>query len=551
MPRQLALLVSLVLASRAGATGHIVDAVATTAPEDAIPGLPAGAPYTTIRGVFEGTLQLPHDATGRTYAYSLPVWIVTPTDPAAANGTVLLDVLHTNAIRARTAVPSGREGERALTLMTLQPTFVFGRGYTWVAIRWDPAAFPAAAAALRYDHVNAPRFHASPGALPAGVGEQVGMAAVADLARALRSGTITLRGETEARPFAGVEVLIATGTSQTARLLQQIIHEPPNVVAGEGPLFDGVLLMFAWGAWDRWPLVDALGAVIPRPSQVRAAGDPPVGQGVIVSVVAEQDVGPNGTRATAQSEFLRFPDAPGFGSYELAGSAHIERGARTVTATGVTRADGSFAAGAPIFRPDLAAPVVWDALVHGIPLTFDLGPSIMDPRTCGLDTATGLPPLDRAGLQPVCTNPHERTPIVRALLVALEEKIAHGAPLPPNAWLENADETPAAHGSVSTAIGPNGLPQPAFASDALGNTLGGIREPFLAAGVGRFYARHPLMPARLNGTYADRAALGAPPRSHGAFVRAVAHEARALVVARFLLAADAEAIVQMAAESPH
>jgi len=86
--------------------------------------------------------------------------------------------------------------------------------------------------------------------------------------------------------------------------------------------------------------------------------------------------------------------------------------------------------------------------------------------------------------------------------------------------------------------------------DSVGNALGGIRLPDVEVGRGRFYAVSPDSPSaggNINaGAYFD---LHHRFGNHGAYVRAFAAQANALLAARLLLEDDHEALTASAAES--
>ena len=245
--------VTIVFTSDARATGRIVDVVQASAPEDMIPGVTFGeVPYAEYRGRFQGSLTLPYDATGQVYTYDMPVWIIAPANLGEGNGTVVVDVLHTQAVTSTR--PSGSAGEHPLALRQLGPRFLFRQGtlggspapnYTWIGVRWDPRSLTTPFPQVRYDHVYEQRYGVSPGTIgaPANRATEVGKAMVADLADAVRQGVLKMRGEEAERQFASVQRLIAYGHSQSGFLLRQLLNDPPSAANGGGahhePLFDG------------------------------------------------------------------------------------------------------------------------------------------------------------------------------------------------------------------------------------------------------------------------------------------------------------------------
>jgi hypothetical protein len=139
--------------------------------------------------------------------------------------------------------------------------------------------------------------------------------------------------------------------------------------------------------------------------------------------------------------------------------------------------------------------------------------------------------------------------VARAAFVAGDEWAARGIDPPPSITLD-----------VDASGGPDpvyGFPT-GIARDADGNARGGVRLPNLAVGAAHYIASLPLflgVPApdlifALSGAQVD---LSCTPsgrfRNHGEYVRAVTKHASDLRRQRYLLPADAEALVEAAAES--
>ena len=538
----------LAFTSDVHAAGALVDGVMSTAPEDMIPGMPAD--HAHYRARIAGTAALPY---GRgTFAYSVPVWIVTPADQTLPT-TALVDPPHTNGIRNRAVIPDGREGERPLAVYALLgPQFLFesGRSYTWVSVRWDNAALSAdpVTAGLRYDHRFADAHSSDPGTngAPATLTFAMGAVIIADLADALRSGTLTIRGETSPQPFANIQLVAALGYSQTASLLEPLLFDPlgPGNGAEEHhvPLFDLWLIGSAGGQVVLWP----------GSSASRVLSATPESSGVVIMFGTEQDVGPKGSYNLG-NEWLRFSGLSHWKSYELAGASHVEFSNRTIDNVALLAPDGTTVLGGPIFLPDLDDPMLKAAAMLSANRTFvvggvqrDLADYFADPAAASAD-GNGIPWLTATG--PLYRNPLNIAPFVRALFAAGEARVRYGTPLPENAWLPQADGNEPVNGAErSIPVDAQGLPQ--FLTDALGNTRGSLQHPFSAAGRGRFYARHPLAPSNLQGSYVDRGFLPVPSfQNHGAFVSAVSRQADELAANGYFLAEDAEAIVEMAERS--
>jgi Alpha/beta hydrolase domain len=517
--------VTVVFTSDARATGRIVDGVKVSASEDMIPGVTFGeVPYAEYRGRFQGSLTLPYDATGQVYTYDMPVWIIAPANLGDGNGTVVMEALHSLAVTL--VRPSGSEGEQPLALKQLGPRFLFRQGtlggspapnYSWIGVRWDPRGLTTPFPQVRYDHVYEQRYGVSPGAFvaPANRATEVGRAMLADLADAVRQGVLTMRGEDE-RQFASVQRVIAYGHSQIGGLLRRLLNDPPSAANGGGahhePLFDGWLIGGARGTYERWPTISAAGVLTSRPPITRAEPTP-ASNGNVIEFAPEADVGPL-RDVTPGNEFVRFGDTAWYRSYEISGAPHFSWG------TTAANADS----GAAILLPDLADSVNEVAAISGVPPDSVL--PVIDAFDC-VETH----PL-------IYTNPLDMNPVVRALLVAMEEWLKDGTPPPPSMWL-TPTEGEARYGDAS------------MKRDSVGNALGGIRLPDVEVGRGRFYGVSPdSPPAGANiraGAYFD---LHAHFRNHGAYVRAFAAQANALLAARLLLEDDHEALITSAAESP-
>lgn len=518
-------LLSLLAFSDVRAGGRIVDCVQVATAADMIPGVTFGeVPYAEYRGRFQGSLTLPYDATGQTYSYDLPVWIIAPANLADGNGTVVLEPFHTGAVASTR--PSGSEGEQPLCLKMLGPRFLFRQGvaggpstpnHTWIGVRWDPRSLTTPFPQARYDHAYEQRYGVPPGTLaaPANRATQVGTAMLADLADAARLGVLTMRGEDEELPFVVVERLVAFGMSQTGILLRRLLNDPPSVVNGGGahhePLFDGWLIGGAKGAYERWPTISATGVLTPRTAIIRT--EPvPSSHGQVIELATEADMGFLRDPRPG-NEFVRFGDTEWYRSYEIAGAQHISWG--TVAANGWS--------GAAVLLPDLADSLSELAAISGVSPDYDL--LVIDAFDC-VETH----PL-------VFTNALDWNPVFRALFVAMGEWITDGTPPPPSTWL-----TPTA--------GQARYGDASIQRDSVGNALGGIRLPDVEVGRGRFYAVSPDSPPAggniLAGAYVDRHDRF---RNHGAYVSGFAHQAEALVTAGFLLPDDRDALIESAAES--
>src|SRR4029077_20957398 len=125
-----------------------------------------------------------------------------------ANGTVVMEPLHTHAVTSTQA--SGSEAEQPLAPKQLGPRFLFRQvtpggspapNYTWIGVRWDPRSLTTPFPQARYDHVYEKRYGVLPGVIgaPANRATEVGRAMLADLSDALRNGVLTLRGEVDER----------------------------------------------------------------------------------------------------------------------------------------------------------------------------------------------------------------------------------------------------------------------------------------------------------------------------------------------------------------
>jgi Alpha/beta hydrolase domain len=519
------LAVTVAFPSDARAAGRIVDVVQVSAPEDMIPGVTFGeVPYAEYRGRFQGSLTLPYDATEQVYTYDMPVWIIAPANLDDANGTVVMEALHTQAVISTR--PSGSEGEQPLALKQLGPRFLFRQGtlggspapnYTWVGVRWDPRTLTTPFPQVRYDHVYEQRYGVPPGTIgaPANRATEVGKAMVADLADALRQSVLTMRGEEAERQFASVQRLTAYGHSQSGFLLRQLLNDPPSAANGGGahhePLFDGWLIAGAKSAYDRWPTISAAGVVTLRSPIIRTEPTP-ASYGYVMELGTEADMGFLRSPIPG-NEFVRFGDTAWYRSYEIAGAQHFGFG--NIAVNGLS--------GAAILLPDLADSLSELAAISGVPADYDL------PVIDAFDCVEAHPFIN--------ANPLDWNPVTRALFGAMGEWITDGTPPPPSVWLTPA-EGEARYGDAS------------MKRDSVGNALGGVRLPDVEVGRGRFYAVSPDSPpagGNINaGAYFDRHDRF---RSHGGYVRAFATQANALLAARLLLEDDYEALITSAAES--
>jgi hypothetical protein len=517
--------VSFFVAIDARAAGSLGDCVSPSSAEDMLPGVRFGStPYVLYRCRLVGSTTLPYDATGRTYAYDTPAWILAPADLAAGNGTMILDTMHTGGARAVTA--SGSEGERPNGLRLFGPRFLFREGrYAWGAVRWDKRAMTSPAPAATFDHLYTIKYnrplgsYEAPADLTIADGGWLGAAIIADFADAVRSGRLTMRGETDERPFARVERTVAVGASQTARLLRVLLNEP--LPGHHVPLFDGWYMMVARGKWWLWPQVDANGAFKSGGTILRDQPQP-AERGRVIDINSEMDVGPKGTDPDLGAEYVRYGNPPQQRSYELAGASHVENIARTVNG----QPNG------PIFLPDRADVVAESLAVAGTPSTYV--PLITDPRECIAATPAR------------CSNPNNKNPFLRALMSALHDWMRDGTEPPPSRWLLSTPLGGSAPDPQYGALAVDAEGFPIFARDAVGNVLGGIRSPYVEAGIGRFHGRAPGNPSLLNGSYVDNSSAFA---SHADFVRVFARQAAALQAERFLLPTDADLLVEEAAGS--
>jgi hypothetical protein len=370
---------------------------------------------------------------------------------------------------------------------------------------------------VRYDHVYEQRHAVPPGAIgaPANRATEVGKAMLADLADALRQGTLTMRSEEDERQFASVQRLVAFGYSQTGFLLRQLLNDPPSAANGGGghhePIFDGWLIGGAKSGYDRWPTISAAGVATPRTPIIRTEPTP-ASHGNVMEMAAEADMGFLRSPVPG-NEFVRFGDTAWYRSYEIAGAQHFSWG--TIAVNGLS--------GGAILLPDLADSVSEVAAISGVPADYVL--PVIDAFDC-VETH----PL-------VFANPLDWNPVARALFVAMGEWITDGTPPPPSMWLTPTGGE-ARYGDAS------------IKRDSVGNALGGIRLPDVEVGRGRFYAVSPDSPlagGNINaGAYFD---LHDRFRNHGAYVRAFAAQANALLGDRLLLEDDHEALTASAAES--
>lgn len=509
----------LALAADARAAGVLVDCLQPATHEDMIPGVTFGdQPYVEYRCRIQGSLALPYDDTHGIYTYDRLVWIITPACPGDGNGTVIVDPFHTQNVDSP-LFPSGAEGELPQALKYLGPRFLFRQGsYTWVGVSWDIATLTSPYRQQKaFDHVYTANHGVSLGSLGGTAAQQnyVGIAMLADLADAVRAGSLTMRGEICPRSFARVERVFVHGQSQTARTLRLLQNEPPSLTNGGGahhvPLFDGWLtsagLGPALGQYPQWPTIAADGEVHERPNVLRTEPTPRE-NGLVIDLGAEEDLS-GGVYPTGGFEFLRFAPTSWHRSYEIAGGSH--RG--WAFASTVGRAGGA------IFLPDLADTVAEQIAIAAADPNYV--PLITDAMTC-----TGAHPL-------FCVNPLDWNPVVRASFVALEAWARDGTPPPPDVWLARDG------GGEDYGVA---LP---LARDAVGNALGGIRLPVVEVGRGIFFAKDPDGPpfaggSVLAGAYVDRSAAFA---SRGAYVLAIARQVGVLVQAGFLLPNDGVLII--------
>jgi hypothetical protein len=449
-------------------SGSIVDCVKYTTDGDAIPGTGStGIPCDQYRGWFKGSLQLPGDPQGKVYSYAMPVWIIMPKTPADRNGTVIVEPLHTQGLvkgpPPTTWTSSAAEAEQSLALKCLGPRFLFGKSkaYTWIGLRWDPLALIPANAQARFDHAFAQRDPAaSPGTIlsddgtpsPQDRASHVGHAMLADLAEAVRSGQFLLKPPAPPVTFT-VARLIAFGQSQTGRILAKLLAKMPARPAGAPtPLFDGWMVCGARRRYEAWPWdpipVDNLEPIRPDPSSSALGGR-------IMDVSSENDIGVS-LMVNDGNECMRFRSEK-HRFYEIAGAPHFAFGAVPVR--------GRFSK--------------WWDVAHMQPE----GPDRLaeQAKLNGLDLATASLPVKDAlecDTGRLCTNPLNWNPVVRALMVALEEWIDH----PENPTPENRPlQAPVAEGDPDQGIAT-------IVRNSIGNAAGGVRLPDVHIGRGRFMA---------------------------------------------------------------
>jgi hypothetical protein len=169
-----------------------------------------------------------------------------------------------------------------------------------------------------------------------------------------------------------------------------------------------------------------------------------------------------------------------------------------------------------------------------------------DPSNYRLYEISGAPHF---AVQPPL-NPLTFDSVVRAMLLAGDQWVRAATPPPPSALLAQA---PA--GAIDPVYGF----ETGIARDAELNALGGIRFPDVEVGRALFIAsllNFEILPGLpgLVGAWFDLQCVPRPNGSsrfanHGDYVRRVARQANALHRSGFLLEADAEALIQQAAES--
>lgn len=157
------------------------------------------------------------------------------------------------------------------------------------------------------------------------------------------------------------------------------------------------------------------------------------------------------------------------------------------------------------------------------------------------------------GVTPEGTTPLDWTPVMRALFIAGHKWVTAGIEPPPSTPMGDApfgqsDPTYKDVYGLELVTGIN--------RDALGNALGGIRLPDVALGRGVYIAVDPssFFGMGLFGAFLDKQceplADGSPRfADHAAYVSAFTAQAQALVDQRFLLAEDAQRLVDQAAAS--
>jgi|GEM_PF-1066090 len=157
------------------------------------------------------------------------------------------------------------------------------------------------------------------------------------------------------------------------------------------------------------------------------------------------------------------------------------------------------------------------------------------------------------GVTPEGTTPLDWTPVMRALFIAGHRWVTEGIEPPPSTHLWDApfgqiDPIYKAVYGRELVTGVN--------RDAMGNALGGVRLPDVALGRGVYIAADPASFNKLAlfGAFLDKQceplADGSPRfASHAAYVSAFTAQAQSLVDQRFLLAEDAQRLVNQAAAS--
>jgi hypothetical protein len=154
-------------------------------------------------------------------------------------------------------------------------------------------------------------------------------------------------------------------------------------------------------------------------------------------------------------------------------------------------------------------------------------------------------------------NPLDAASVARAAFVAGHRWVAEDLVPPPDVLLAPAPpgQSDPIYEDPSFCGGETGI-----ARDANGNALGGVKLPDVAAGRGTYIActsSPTALGLPLLGLFVDRACEPAPGavgdrarfRNHGAYVSAVARQAGLLVQQGYLLAEDADRMVDIAGES--
>jgi hypothetical protein len=242
-------------------------------------GMFGGTEYVRYSGRFEGTTDLGD--------FDVPFELVAPADPAAGNGTVLVEPSHF------TLGPGVRD-------LVLTPRFLFNRGYGYATLGFganglnvlDPTAAPIVVAGEPV---------ADPGEVDQGAVTDRGI--VVQFAEMIRSSSFA-----QAR-FGSIERVYATGVSQTAEVLESIM------LGADAPgLFDHYLLVAS--LWEPFFASQEIGAPSLFPN-TRGTFEQPAGVGKLIWVQPEGDL-----LISNAFQFLNSVGEADSRLYQVAGGAH-------------------------------------------------------------------------------------------------------------------------------------------------------------------------------------------------------------------------------------